>query len=184
MRLQKNTLLALYSVIEFASDPARHVSAAEIADKHGVSAHHLAKVLADLARAGVVESTRGVGGGYRFAGNARRLTLMDVIALFEHLDDQARDSPHKDDVDTTTGPNPGAPSARAIDRALGAVLSEIDEITKATFRSITLATMLRLVERQQGNAQAAPPVRAPAVARRPSGRNPGKGKPGKRGRAS
>ena len=34
-------------------------------------------------------------------------------------------------------------------RALGAVLSEIDEIAKATFRSITLATMLRLLERQQ-----------------------------------
>ncbi len=152
MKLQKNTLLALYSVIEFASDPARHISAAEIADKHGVSAHHLAKVLADLARAGVVESTRGVGGGYRFAANARRLTLMDVIELFEHLDDPARDSLRDEDAEAA-----GNPGAHAIDRALGAVLSEIDEITKATFRSITLATMLRLVEREQGNAQAAPP---------------------------
>ena len=50
MRLQKNTSLALYSVIEFAADPARHVSAAEIAAKYGVSAHHLAKVLSDLTR--------------------------------------------------------------------------------------------------------------------------------------
>ena len=82
MKLQKNTLLALYSVIEFAADPARHISVAEIADRHGVSAHHLAKVLSELARAGVVESVRGVGGGYRFAGNSRRLTLMDIIARF------------------------------------------------------------------------------------------------------
>ncbi len=73
MKLQKNTSLALYSVLEFATDPHRHISAAEIADKYGVSSHHLAKVLSDLARAGVVESVRGVGGGYRFAGNARRL---------------------------------------------------------------------------------------------------------------
>jgi hypothetical protein len=29
------------------------------------------------------------------------------------------------------------------------VLSEIDELAKATFGSITLSTMLRLVERQQ-----------------------------------
>jgi len=159
MKLQKNTLLALYSVIEFASDPARHISAAEIADKHGVSAHHLAKVLADLARAGVVESTRGVGGGYRFAANARRLTLMDVIELFEHLDDPARDSLRDDDAERAAGNR----SAHAIDRALGAVLSEIDEITKATFRSITLATMLRLVEREQGHAQAAPLAPRPAA---------------------
>ena len=72
-------------MLEFASDPTRHIAAAEIAEKYGVSPHHLAKVLSELARAGVVESVRGVGGGYRFAGNARRLTLMDVIRMFEEL---------------------------------------------------------------------------------------------------
>src|SRR5262245_31364079 len=97
MRLQKNTLLALYSVIEFASDPARHISAADIANKHGVSAHHLAKVLSELARSGIVESVRGVGGGYRFAGNARRLTLMDIITLFE---DWSPPSPPRHHPDT------------------------------------------------------------------------------------
>ena len=39
--------------------------------------------------------------------------------------------------------------------ALSAVLSEIDEIAKATFSSITFATMLRLIERQQREAVAA-----------------------------
>ena len=83
MKLQKNTSLALFSVLEFAGDPTRHISAAEIATKYGVSSHHLAKVLSELARVGIVESVRGVGGGYRFTGNARRLTLMDVILMFE-----------------------------------------------------------------------------------------------------
>jgi DNA-binding IscR family transcriptional regulator len=45
LKLQKNTRLALYSVLEFALDPTRHVAAAEIATKYGVSPHHLAKVL-------------------------------------------------------------------------------------------------------------------------------------------
>ena len=45
--------------------------------------------------------------------------------------------------------------------ALGAVLSEIDEIAKATFRSITLATMLQLILRQQGGANAASPRKNP-----------------------
>jgi hypothetical protein len=35
-----------------------------------------------------------------------------------------------------------------VDRALDAVLSEIDQIAHATFSSITLATMLRLIARQ------------------------------------
>jgi Rrf2 family protein len=134
MKLQKNTSLALYSVLEFAADPARHVSAAEIAAKYGVSAHHLAKVLSELARAGLVQSVRGAGGGYRFVGNARRLTLLDVIRLFEDLD---ASSPHRRE--------PG--DATPVGRALRVVQSEIDEMAKATFGSITLATMLRLTER-------------------------------------
>jgi Rrf2 family protein len=135
MKLQKNTWLALYSVLEFAADPSRHVSSAEIAAKYGVSAHHLAKVLADLARAGFVESVRGVGGGYRFIGNARRLTLLDVIQTFE------------DTGLPEYGREPG--DATSVGQALTAVLSEIDQTARATFSSITLATMLRLIERQQ-----------------------------------
>ena len=148
MRLQKNSSLALYSVIEFAADPARHVSAAEIAAKYGVSAHHLAKVLTDLARAGIVESVRGAGGGYRFTGNARRLTLLDVIRLFE------------DFAPAATRREPG--EATPVGMALRLVQSEIDEIAKATFGSITLATMLRLVERQ------------PPPPRRSASRKPGR----------
>ena len=141
MRLQVNTTLALYSVMEFAADPQRHIPAAEIAEKYGVSPHHLAKVLAELARAGIVESARGVGGGYRFAANVRRMTLMDVIQLFE---DFAPPASHRRDGD--------AGAATPVDRALDAVLSEIDEIAEATFSSITLATMLQLVAKQQGSA--------------------------------
>jgi Rrf2 family protein len=138
MKLQKNTMLALYSVLEFAADPSRHVAASVIAEKYGVSQHHLAKVLSELARAGIVESVRGVGGGYRFAGNVRRLTLMDVITLFE---EPLQSAGIGDDA-----------SALPVDRAVGAVLKEIDQIAAATFKSITLATMLRLVEKQAGPA--------------------------------
>jgi Rrf2 family nitric oxide-sensitive transcriptional repressor len=139
MRLQKNTSLALYSVLEFAGKPDRHVSAAEIADKYGVSSHHLAKVLAELARSGVVASVRGAGGGYRFSGNARRLTLMDIIQMFEEF------AP-------PNAPHGSAGTATPVEQALGAVLSEIDANAKATFASITVATMLRLIERQQSRA--------------------------------
>jgi Rrf2 family protein len=137
MRLQKNTTLALFSVLEFAAHPERNISAAEIAARHGVSPHHLAKVLAELARAGIVESVRGVGGGYRFVGNARRLTLMDVIQKFEDI-----------------APRPASPRATPVERALDTVLSEIDENAKATFGSITLATMLAMIERQQAQGRA------------------------------
>lgn len=132
MKLQKNTRLALYSVLEFAARPGELVPAAEVAERYGESAHHLAKVLSELARAGIVESARGVGGGYRFAANARRLTLLDVIRVFEE--------PGADGAATGAARTP-------VDRALGQVLGEIDQTAIATFGSITVATMLKMIGR-------------------------------------
>jgi len=139
VRLQKGTRLALYSLLEFAAEPERQISAAQIAVKFGISPHHLAKVLRDLGRAGLVESVRGVGGGYRFSGNAKRLTLMDVIELFEDISGGSE-----------ANTDPGA--ATDVGGGLGMVLGEIDEIAKATFRSISIETMLKLVERRRAAA--------------------------------
>lgn len=155
MRLQKNTLLALYSVLEFAFDPTRHISASEIAQKYDVSPHHLAKVLSELARSGYVESVRGVGGGYRFAANARRVTLMDIILLFEDFAPAAADRRELGE---------GTP----VGQALASVMLEIDEIAKATLSSITLATMLQWIERHR---QARPAARRPTA--RPATRGRG-----------
>ena len=134
MKLQKNTLFALYSVLESAANPGRQFSAGEIARKYGISPHHLAKVLRTLARAGLVESVRGVGGGYRFAGNARRLTLMDVIELFEGVE-AAR--PRR------TGRRP------AVERGVATILAEIDDIARATLQSISIDTMLKVIRRER-----------------------------------
>lgn len=141
MKLQQNTRLALYSLLEFASNPERKIAAAEIAEKYDVSSHHLAKVLAELSRMGMVQSVRGVGGGYRFIGNARRLTLMDIISHFE--DTQIAEL-------STRNSTP-------VERALESVLSEVDAIARASMSSITLATMLRIV----GRSDPAPSRRTP-----------------------
>ena len=68
MRLQKKTLFALYAVAELAAAKERHMSTAEIAEKYGISPHHLAKVMMPLVRAGLLRSVRGVGGGYQLLG--------------------------------------------------------------------------------------------------------------------
>ena len=136
MKLQKNTLFGVYAILEIAARPGEQVSSAEIARRYRISPHHVAKVLRTLGRARLVESARGQGGGYRFAGNAKRLTLMDVIHLFE-------------DTSAPTRTLGGAGARTGIERGLGMVLTEIDEIAKATFASITLASMLKLLERRK-----------------------------------
>lgn len=150
MKLQTATRIAVFAVVELAAAPAKQRSAAEIAQRFGISVNHLAKVLRTLGRAGLVEALRGVGGGYRFRGNAKRVTLLDVILLFEPVGpsgDPARE--------------PGAGTAPG--RALRRVINEIDDTARATLSSITVATMLKLVA-QEGREQA--PTRSGRAAAR------------------
>jgi Rrf2 family protein len=123
-------------MLEFAAEPARARSAAEIAAKYRVSAHHLAKVLRALGRARLVHAARGAGGGYRLAANPRRTTLMDVIGLFEEIGAAA--------------PRGRAGRRRDEELALDEVLAEVDETAKATFRTVTLDTMVKLAGRRRG----------------------------------
>lgn len=55
----------------------------DLARKMRIPAHYLSKVLAKLARAGVLEASRGAKGGYRLARPARRIRLIDVVEPFE-----------------------------------------------------------------------------------------------------
>lgn len=132
MKLQTASRLAIYAVLELSVDPERQLSAAEIGEKFGISTHHLSKVLHTLGRAGLVRSVRGAGGGYVFAGNARRTTLLDVIELYEAIGGAEAGSAEQG-ADTAEG------------AALSMVLGEIDELTRATLNSITLSTMHKLM---------------------------------------
>jgi Rrf2 family protein len=134
VRLQQATRCALFAVLELAQDPERQISAPDIAEKYGISANHLAKVLRDLVRAGLVESMRGAGGGYRFCGNAKRVTLYEVVHMFE-------------DIGSNTGRRSEGGDSSDIGRALGQVMNEIDETAVSTLKSITLATLLKLIRR-------------------------------------
>lgn len=142
MKLQVSSRIAIFALIELAADPERQVSVAEIGQKYGVSAHHLAKVMHALGRAGLVRSIRGVGGGYSFSGNARRTTLLDVILLFEEV------SPGSDELDSES-------EATLAGQALRQVLNEIDDIARATLGAITISTMLKQIERYPGSAREA-----------------------------
>ena len=128
MKLQTATRLGLYAILELARDPARTLSVADLAERFGVSTHSLAKVLRTLSAAGLVQGGRGASGGYRFTGNRRRLTLMDIVALFEPVPGSRAEEPGEE---------------TEIGAALRRVLTEIDEIAEATLRSISLETMLR-----------------------------------------
>lgn len=59
------------------------VTGKQIAREAGIPAKYLSKILGDLVRAGVLESTRGIGGGFRMSRPAKKLSLFEVLAPFE-----------------------------------------------------------------------------------------------------
>jgi Rrf2 family protein len=133
MRLQISTRLAIFAALELTARENQQLSVADIGKKYGVSSHHLAKVMHVMGRAGLVRAVRGAGGGYRFAGNPRRTTLLDVVQLFEDVSSVEKDI--------------GTADATPEGQALQAILNEIDAISRATLGSITIATMHKLLDR-------------------------------------
>lgn len=131
MKLNKASLFALFAILELASDPERQLSTSDIADKYGISTHHLAKVMRNLVQEGLVQAMRGAGGGYRFSGNVNRTTLLDIIQLFEKMESE---------LDM---PNFGKLGGDPIVAELQNISNEIDDLTKAVLHTITLATALK-----------------------------------------
>ena len=133
MKLQVSTQLAIFAILELAEREGVQLSVADIGHKYRVSSHHLAKVMHVMGGAGLVRAVRGAGGGYKFVGNAKRTTLLDVVELFE--------------VSSTLKQETKLADRTPEGQALHKILSEVDNIARATLGSITIATMRKLVGR-------------------------------------
>ncbi len=83
MRLTSFTDFGLRMLMRMAGDPSRAFSSAELADELGLSRNHLAKIIQQLARAGLIETRRGSGGGAVLARPAAEIRLGQVIRLLE-----------------------------------------------------------------------------------------------------
>ncbi|GLZ45340.1 DNA-binding protein [Actinomycetospora sp. NBRC 106375] len=63
--------------------PGRRGSVAAMAESHAVSRHHLVKVVQGLAGAGIVETSRGRGGGVRLVRDPGSITVGEVMRAME-----------------------------------------------------------------------------------------------------
>ena len=78
------TAYAVRALAHLADLPAdESVLGRDLATMAGVPANYLSKILLTLRRAGIVEATRGMGGGYRLSRPASAVTLAQVFELFD-----------------------------------------------------------------------------------------------------
>ena len=77
---------ALRAVVWLAQHPdSGPVGHQRIAEDTTVPASYLSKVLQALARAGVVNSKRGIGGGFQLARDPDELTVLEVVNAVDPL---------------------------------------------------------------------------------------------------
>jgi Rrf2 family protein len=127
VRVSARADYAIRALLELAAaGPDAPVRADAIAQSQAIPAKYLENLLADLRRARLIASQRGVGGGYRLARPAASITLADVI--------RAIDGP-------LTGVRDDAPEDVAYPGA-AASLREVWIALRASMRGVLEATTL------------------------------------------
>ena len=79
MRLTAFSDYTLRVLMYLAIDPAKRATIPAIAAAYAISENHLMKVVQHLAREGLVESTRGRGGGIRLARPPESIRIGAVL---------------------------------------------------------------------------------------------------------
>ena len=91
MRLSQTAEYALRAVLDIADrggDAA--VPVATIAEDLSVPRNYLSKILHQLAKAGVLVSSRGPGGGFRLRDDPSRITLAEVVDPVDPIAEDSR----------------------------------------------------------------------------------------------
>lgn len=83
MRLSEFTDYTLRVLMLCAARPDAHLTVQGLSEALGLSKNHLMKIVHHLAKAGIIETARGRGGGLRLLADPARLRIGDVVRLSE-----------------------------------------------------------------------------------------------------
>lgn len=143
MRLSDGVEQAIHCVTMLAGlSPEGVLSAAALAEFHGVSASYLLKHLQALSGAGIVRTLPGPKGGYRLARPPAKVTLLDIVLAVEgpcpafHCNEIRR-----------RGPNPLPSRLLTKPCTINAAMLRAEEAYRAELRRVSIADILADVER-------------------------------------
>ena len=84
--ISRTSLYAVRAVVALAKLPqGKFAGAAYIARSVGAPENYLGKLLKTLAKAGLVESQKGLGGGFRLASEPQLISLYDVVEPIDQI---------------------------------------------------------------------------------------------------
>lgn len=75
---------ALRALVEMASiSHGEAIRGKQLATATGIPANYLSKILSAMSLAGLIDATRGCGGGYRLRRQAAGIRICEVVELFD-----------------------------------------------------------------------------------------------------
>ena len=84
MRLSTKSRFAVTAMIDITlQGNAGPISLADIGTRHGISVSYLEQMFSKLRQSGLVESTRGPGGGYSLGRASDSISVADIIGAVE-----------------------------------------------------------------------------------------------------
>lgn len=84
MKYSKATDYALHTMLFLVkTSPKETMSVQRLAESQDVSPTYLSKILTNLVKAGMIESSSGVSGGYKLRSNWADISFLDVIQAIE-----------------------------------------------------------------------------------------------------
>lgn len=125
--------MAIHSTLILAEKPGVFQSGKQIAEICRFSQHHLAKVLGQLTRAGLLESQRGPSGGVRFVLKPGKVTLAMIRDAIEGRDPAPKGCLLALDV---------CPGQRCV---VGRLFAKMEADIERVFQTTTLADVLRSI---------------------------------------
>jgi Rrf2 family protein len=74
---------ALRALQVMAEEPGRAVTVVQLCERAAIPEHFTRKMLQPLVRDGILNSSRGPGGGFSFGRPPEEITLLDVVTAIE-----------------------------------------------------------------------------------------------------
>ena len=128
MRMSDYSDYTLRVLMYCAANQGRLVTIAEIADEYQVSKNHLMKIVNDLGRQGVLQTTRGRGGGLRLLKAPSAIRVGDIL---RHTETDFRLVECFDASTDTCALTPTCRLKKVLHNALTAYFAELDGVTLA-----------------------------------------------------
>lgn len=141
MKLSEGIEQAIHSVTMLCGlSPDGVLSAAALAEFHGVSTSYLLKHLQALSKAGILNTVPGPRGGYRLARDPKNITLLDIVIAVEGPEPAFRCQEIRQ-----RGPNPLPRSAFVKPCGINAAMLKAEKAYKDELRRVTIAGLLKSV---------------------------------------